>query len=739
MQSRLSLSAHFFASCLLGIIILCFCLKVWISDQEAPAPIVFITEFQAINTGTLADADGDYPDWIEIRNLGTQTINLKDWSLTDDFKNLRRWRFPELKLRPGDYQIIFASGKDDVMTEEELHTNFSLDPNGEYLALVLPDGKTISHEYFPKYPRQYPGISYGVSQTKLLNDTSSYEAAKHAQFYFRTPTPNSESKPDALWGRVADTKFSHDRGFYEGAMEVSITSKTSQALIYYTTDGSIPDEQNGQLYREPILIDTTTILRAAAYRPDLVPTDVDTHSYIFPASLWRQNGAGFPMMWNEAPEPIPADYEMDQEILSDPAYREQLLKALYSLPTCSIVMQQDDLFGTADGIYCHPTNTGGLWERPASFELFFPDQRPALHINCGVRIQGGLSRIPKESPKHSLRLCFRDRYGASNLSFPLFSKSSSGPFNSLVLRAGYNHSWLHSSSVQRLRGDYLRDQWVRDTLRAMEYPSAQGRFVHLFLNGLYWGVYNLCERPSSAFLARQYGGRREDYDARNDSTVLEGDSLMWNELFRLAQDEPVHTATYASIADLLDLPQFCDFMLTQFYCGAGNSENGGNWYAGRPRHPQGKFRFYSWDSECALTDPTANLIAQDHERGPYGLFQCLRKHATFCRLFAACAQRHCAIGGALSPSMAARRYQKLAVQVESALILESARWGDYRKDVDTHQTPPFELYTVNDHWRPEVKRLLEEYFPQRAKILLEQLKHAKLTIPAGESRQLGEF
>ena len=121
---------------------------------------LLITEFMAANDDTLADADGDYPDWIEIYNAGALEQNLDDWALTDRADNLDKWRFPPMTIVPGEHLVVFASGKDRNDPAGELHTDFALNAGGEYLALVRPDG-TIEHEYTPTFPPQIPDISYG--------------------------------------------------------------------------------------------------------------------------------------------------------------------------------------------------------------------------------------------------------------------------------------------------------------------------------------------------------------------------------------------------------------------------------------------------------------------------------------------------------------------------------------------------------------------------------------------------
>ena len=125
---------------------------------------LMISEFLASNSHSLTDADGDHPDWIEIYNPTSTAVNLNHWSLTDDPTMLAKWRFPAITLDACSFLTVFASGKNRSVAGSELHTNFQLNADGEYLALVEPDGSTIASQYAPEFPPQRTDASYGVEQ-----------------------------------------------------------------------------------------------------------------------------------------------------------------------------------------------------------------------------------------------------------------------------------------------------------------------------------------------------------------------------------------------------------------------------------------------------------------------------------------------------------------------------------------------------------------------------------------------
>jgi hypothetical protein len=417
---------------------------------------------------------------------------------------------------------------------------------------------------------------------------------------------------------------------------------------------------------------------------------------------------------------------MDPEVVNHAAYHDAMEPALRSLPTLSIVMDVADLFSEERGIYANPRQSGAGWERPTSVELIHSDGSKGFQIDCGIRIQGGWNRRPEESPKHAFRLVFRKKYGAGKLKHLLFEREGVAEFNELILRAGCNNTWLHWHPTERERGDYVRDQWMRESQADLGHPAARGLFVHLYLNGLYWGIYNLTERPNEDFVSDHFGGKPTDYDARNGENILSGDDVAWKQMLALANAGVTNESTFQAISALLDVPAFIDYMALNLYAANGDWDRHSNWYAARRRHPPGPFHFFAWDGERSIERIEDDILAFDDDQSPARLFQKLRENAEFRRRFAERVQRHLSGSGALTPAAAAARFRKLADQLDTAVVVESARWGDYRRDVHPYKVGPYALYTRDDHWRPEVQRLLKEYFPKRTAAVLQQFRKAGL-------------
>lgn len=184
-------------------------------------------------------------------------------------------------------------------------------------------------------------------------------------------------------------------------------------------------------------------------------------------------------------------------------------EAFRSLPVVSLVCGRDELFGPR-GLYLNTMQRGTQWEKACSAEMIVPDGGEGFQIDCGLRIQGGMNRDPHRSLKHSFRLVFKEQYGAGKLHYAMFPDSPVKKFDTLVLRADYNNSWVHWDAAARQRAQRTRDAWMKDSHRAMGWVAAHNRYVHLFLDGLYWGVYDFTEQPDASLRGKSRLGRKQE-------------------------------------------------------------------------------------------------------------------------------------------------------------------------------------------------------------------------------------
>lgn len=559
--------------------------------------------------------------------------------------------------------------------------------------------------------------------------------------YMTTPTPGRQNATADL-GLVEDPVADPGRGFYSAPILVALTCPTAGAIIRFTTNGTAPTLATGFQYSGPISIQRTTPLRVAAFRAGWRSSQVITHSYLFLDDVVTQNqsntvAAGFPAMWDTQP----ADYGLDARVVGSNdsyggKYRTSLRDDLLSLPTMSVVMDVDDMFGAA-GIYSHPNSRGDAWERAGSLELIYPDGPAGFQANAGIRIQGGAFRGFNLTLKKSFRVIFREEYGAGRLHFPLFGPDAAEEFNNFTLRAGSNDAWPYDGTS----AVYVRDAFAWTSARAMGMVASHGSFVHLYLNGRYWGLYNPIERPDAVFSASYHGGDENNWDALNQDSAPDGNYDAWNRLMATIAPDWSDNAVYQRVQGnnpdgtrnpayevLLDVGNMIDYMILNFYIGNGDWP-GRNYWLGRDRTTDQGFQFYPWDSETALFGVGDNNTGVNSAVArPYAA---ARANADFRMQFADHVYRHFFNGGAFYVNPAApawnpanptnnrpaARFSALAESVRRGVVGESARWGDQLR-----ATP----YTRDEHWQPAVAGLLANYFPARSAAVLEIFRNAGL-------------
>jgi CotH kinase protein/Chitobiase/beta-hexosaminidase C-terminal domain/Lamin Tail Domain/PA14 domain len=591
--------------------------------------------------------------------------------------------------------------------------------------------------------------------------------------YFTTPTPGA-ANGNAFLGLVADTNFSVDRGYYNAPIQVAITTSTPGAQIYYTTNGSAPTEASGTLYTGPLTISRTTVLRAAAFKAGYVPTDVDTQSYFFVNDIVQQTfqsteNAGFPTTWGTF---TGVDYGLDPDIIGNfdangnpiggdkfgGIYAAQIKASLLSLPTISLVLNTSDMFGP-NGIYSNPTQRGDDWEKPVSVEYITNDGSPEFQVNAGIQIQGAFFRANSASQKHSFRLVFKNIYGPGKLDFPLFGDGATDEFNTVVLRAGANdgYSWNAAQFTEQ----YLRDEFGRDLQAASGNVNAHGDFVQLYINGVYWGLYNPVERPDEDFAATYFGGTPDQYDVVHRGggsfEVQNGTLDAWTAMLAKSAQAGSSLSAYMALQGknidgtpnpatpaLLDVDSYIRYIAINAW--------GGNWdwprnnfFASRNTDPATTtgFEFFGWDIENTMgnnlsrspltadvfdpsTLPGSDFTGSDNAGQPH---TSLVPNPEYRIDFADQVQKMFFNGGILTPASLIARYQVLANDVQSAIVGESARWGDMH-----YPTQP--LTPAN--WVTERDWILNTYLPQRTAIVLAEFRKYGL-YPSVDAPTLNQF
>ncbi len=577
--------------------------------------------------------------------------------------------------------------------------------------------------------------------------------------FLEPPTPGYGNTTTFL-GFTDPPEISVPHGFYDQPQTVTLSTTTPGALVAYTLDGSQPTVDanlnitHGLVYVGPLSVNTTTILRAAAFAPTLRASRTQTASYLFVNDIIQQSPAG------QVPPGFPAngtngqemDYGIDPNILS--LYGSQAVKdSLRSLSTFVINTESANLFDPATGIYVNAQNGGRTWERESSIEYILPNGSPGFQLDAGLRIRGGYSR-GGFNPKHAFRMYFRGEYGAGKLEYPLFGSEGVASFDVLDLRTEQNYSW---SSEGNPENSFVREVFSRDVQRDLGDPYTRSRYHHLYLNGVYWGVYMSQERSQEDFGESYLGGNDTDYDVIKSglretggpTEVAAGNDAAWQQLFTLAQNLANNPTTNANnywtmqglhsdgtrnpaIPVLVDMENLIDYMLTIFH--TGNRDSGlsqflgdnvaNNWFGMRNRNnPHEGFVFFQHDAEHSLG--VAGTIANDRT-GPFNngnqsnyayfnpqyLHQDLMASPEYRVRFGDRVQKHFFNGGVLTQTANTARLMARANQVNPAIIAEAARWGDA-------QTEP--ARNKND-WQSTINFITASFFPVRNNTVLNQLR-----------------
>lgn len=612
-------------------------------NPNAPVGDLVINEILASNQNGLADEDGEASDWIEIRNRGSFAVDVSRWSLSDDPSLPGQWTFPSKLLGPGEYLVVFASGKDrkTATGTNRFHTNFKLSPGGEFLGLYSADlPRVLVSSFTPQYPEQRNDFSYGQDANGNLR-------------YFSTPTPDGPNGASTITGVAGPVHFSVARGAFTQPFDLVLTCPTPGAEIRFTTDGTEPTAITGRPYFGPIRMTNTMLLRAAAFRSQLLPSLTQTHTYFF-----------------------------------------NLTPAQRSLPVISIVTATSNLFGrtgiigmgggsrASDSLYItnnpatdyhNPSMHGIAWERPISLEYIRPEDNSGFQIDCGLRVQGSDYQRPRTLPtaKFSFRTYFRGDYGPGRLEYPIFPRTTLQNFDQLVLRAGFNEN----------NNPFIRDELSRRLSHDMGQVASHGTFVNVFTNGGYAGFYNPCERVHEEW-AQAYHGGSDSWDVISPSFatsssglgIVDGDRNDFVSLVNyVTSQQPTNPAVYNEIARRLDLENFVDYLLLNVYSAMGDWPQN-NFRAGKDRGTNGIWRFYVWDAEWGFnfnSRGTARDTFAEAGPGPNDsglsttsseitlIYQRLRNSPEFRLLWADRIQKHLFHGGALTDANILARYGEM--------------------------------------------------------------------------------
>jgi hypothetical protein len=213
----------------------------------------------------------------------------------------------------------------------------------------------------------------------------------------------------------------------------------------------------------------------------------------------------------------------------------------------------------------------------------------------GIRLHGVAGRSGNLETKKSYRMYFRDIYGRKKLKYRVIPDTKTKAFDRLVLRSNMEDAFRDGD-----RATSIRDQLLRELYGDMGHISAQGAWHNLFVNMEYRGVYNTVERMDRFFFKSYFPREPNSWDVINSGEVLEGDLSVWNKMRRFFNGINLRDPTrYDEAADLIDIGNYTDYMILNIWA-QNHDWPHKNYFAARPRRPDGKWIFLCWDGEFGL-------------------------------------------------------------------------------------------------------------------------------------------
>lgn len=645
---------------------------------------IFINEIMASNSKTLRDGDvddpddgkkgGAYSDWIEIYNAGSQPVNLTGYTLSDSGAT---WTFLQGIVQAKGYLLVWASDKNKVAKDGQLHTNFKLSASGEEVVLKSPNGTIIDSI-------TYLSLADDQSYGRITDGASKFEI-------FSKATPGTANSSGSIL--VKAPVFSKEGGFYNESFELELSTDTSDAKIYYTTDGAdpVPGASGTKEYTGSITI------KSRLGDPNVL-------------SMVRDISDGFTASWKAPKSEVfkcttlkavtVRNDGTKSKVVTRSYFVDQNMKSRYTLPVISIVTDYDNLFDPVKGIYIkgNAEKTGEEWERPAHIEFYENDGKLGFAQNIGLRIHGGYSR---KFPQKSFRIYADAGYDESKEFeyevFPGLTKKGSGKkmksFERLILRQSGN-DWSYA---------YMRDEMMQSLVSHVQGLDTQAeRPAILFLNGEYWGIYHIRERYDKEYLEDHYNLDDDNVailDLQKKIEVQEGTQedadAYTNEIINYLNSHSITQAsTYEYIKTKIDIDNYINYYVAEIFFGntdwPGNNvaiwrykTEDGKYHPEAPYGQDGRWRWMLKDTDFgfglynkSVSHDTLRYAAGDTREGTANeswatfLFSTLLKNTEFRNQFINCFADH------LNTSFVPERVVKVIDDFESMLAPEMLEHTD---------------------------------------------------------------
>ncbi|MEX1377968.1 MAG: lamin tail domain-containing protein [Eubacteriales bacterium] len=512
------------------------------NDQDILLSDVYISEVSAGAFDYYKTGYNYFEEYIEIHNKGAETINLAGYTLSDASQI---WIFPDVSLASGEYLIVQLKGT-KTSSSGIIRADMSISSAGETIIFRNAQG-TIIDAFDTGY------LTGDVSSGRL-------EGQGSTRYFFVEKTPQKENSTKVMISYCSVPQFSHRGGMVDKeSILLEMTCKEGES-IRYTTDGSKPDLGSAE-YTAPIFLNKDTVIRAASFANGKLPSKVVTRTFIFGRK--------------------------------------------HSLPIVCLSSDNANLFGNTRGIYAdgnecieneyphYSANFWRGWECETAFEYYNENNDLALDFDAGLQIAGQFSR---EYGQKSLVVRIRDEYGMGEVYFPFFENSEANEYKHILLR----------NSGQDIVYTKIKDIFIHQSVK--EYSDIDimdGRPVVVYINGRYWGLYNLREKQNEDYIASHYGIDSNNVTIiKSINTLLAGNTNEWSQLMTFIGTNNFEDDTaYSQLTEMVDVDTFIDYLIIQTFYGNYDIGNIKYW----KENGSGKWRPLLFDVDMALTQETSHI------------------------------------------------------------------------------------------------------------------------------------
>lgn len=640
-----------------------------------------INEYMAENKYSLMDGDGDRSDWVEIRNDGTEAIDLTGYYLTDDPEDPRKWPMPGVSLEGGQLMLIWLSGKDKNI-DGEYHASFALGTEDTKLLLVNENGQTVDeidiehldggmskgrnvddHSQWLYYPIPTPGEE-NTTQSVSSPDDTSYVYPVHISEvktvsedstegdWIELVNSSSEAVDLSGWG-LSDSKSELNRYTFEqgttleaGAylvIEGQLTLSSSGEDVFLTNaEGTIVDRMNTGVQRSTISsgrkdgsgsarfffeeatkgeANTSQSYETYATNPEFSITggyteagttveitcqEGDTIRYTTDGSEPDQSSPVYdgPITINESTS-LRAKCFSEGKLNSETVTENYLVEEKHSIPVVCLSIDPYDFSSEEAGIYAkgagyyQEDNDGSDyahtlanywqdWERAINFEYFEADGTKGVSFNAGIKIFGQFSR---ELDQKSFAIFLRGKYGQTSVTYPFFRGNDVTTFSSFLLR----------QSGQDCNNTKLKDAFIHQSVKdVMELDVMDYRPVAVYINGEYWGLYNMREKENEDYVVSHHPeAEKGKMDIiKGNTNAQAGDTEEWLALRQYIKTHDMSTLEAQEyVESQINMDSVMEWIIVEtFY---SNTDTGN---VRRYKYEGGKWTWMLFDLDWALTD-----------------------------------------------------------------------------------------------------------------------------------------